>query len=163
MNGRLVYKMADLKKKYPWMLDDSEPCACEECMEMCSRPCWPLPEEAEQMIELGYTDRMMLDWWVGGGELISCDDDYEYRADILILSPACKGNEGRRASGWPDKSCTLQNDLGLCKIHGICKPYEGRISRHDRDSDNAHKKVSVAWNTEYGRSVVERWRDEVDY
>lgn len=141
-----------LMTKYPWLLEDSEPCACETCMKMCNRPCWPLPEEVAELIEKGHANQMMLDYWVGDGE---------NGGDIYIISPASPGHEGRQAPYWPTKGCTMQDSLGLCELHDIGKPYEGRVARHDRDTDE-HRNVSIAWNNEYGRSIVELWKKTVD-
>ena len=143
-----------LTTKYPWLLEESESCACEECMEMCNRPCWPLPEEADRLIDLGYAGKMMLDYWVGDGE---------NGGDIDIISPASPGYAGRLAPFWPTKGCVMQNGLGLCKLHDIGKPYEGRMAHHDKDSGSTHHDVAMTWNTEYGRQVVERWKESVDY
>lgn len=142
----------EMRKKYPWMLKDTRSCTCEKCMSFCLRPCWPLPEEASKLIELGYANRMMLDYWVGDGE---------DGGDINIISPACLGYEGYCAPFWPTGTCTMQDvGSGLCDLHGVCKPYEGRITYHDRVTDQ-HKAVADAWNCDYGREVVERWGEAV--
>ena len=40
-------------------------CACGGCSQMCTRPCWPTPEEARRLIRAGLGDRLMLDYWGG--------------------------------------------------------------------------------------------------
>ena len=150
--------MISLKEKYPWMLADSEPCACQKCIGMCNRPCWPLPEEAAYLIEQGYADRMMNDWWVGGGEASS---DGDYQRDIQIICPANTGNEGQRAPSWPTGTCTMLNAVELCDIHDVCKPHEGRVAHHDSDTGETHRAVAMAWNTDLGRSVVKLWKQAV--
>lgn len=38
-------------------------CSCDSCKAMCERPCWPSPEDAERLIDAGYGDKLMLDFW----------------------------------------------------------------------------------------------------
>lgn len=142
----------EMKKKYSWVLEDTAACACDVCKELCQRPCWPLPEEADKLIELGYARQMMLDYWVGDGE---------YGGDINIISPALIGYGGLCAPFWPGGTCGMQDlSSGLCNLHDVCKPYEGRVAHHARVNDQ-HEAVAGAWNCDYGREVVERWSEAV--
>lgn len=134
-----------------WLIEDSEDCDCDKCRQMCTRSCWPLPEEAERLINLGYASQMMLDWWVA-------------EQDIYIVCPAEKGYEGYSAPSWPEgKGCALQID-GLCSIHDVCKPYEGRISKCDRSVPQGHReRLAKSWDTDFGKSVVAKWKEAVDH
>ena len=138
----------ELSEKYPWLMEDSESCSCYVCQGMCRRSCWPLPEEADRLMDLGYARRMMYDWWVR--------DD----GDIPIIVPALVGCEGERAPSWPLGTCTFLTDDGLCAIHED-KPYEGRVAHHDNAASENHKHVAQAWDTEYGRQVVRRWENVI--
>ena len=44
---------------------------------MCKyRPCWGTPEELEKIIEAGFSNRLMMDYWAGGGKVLdkfSCE------------------------------------------------------------------------------------------
>jgi len=132
---------------YEWLAGDSEECDCDKCRQMCTRPCWPLPEEIEAIINAGFGSRLMLDYWVGG-----------INGDIGIVSPAITGSEGQRAPYWPVGNCTFSKN-GLCELHGVCKPYEGRIAHHSGSPDH-HENVAMAWDTELGNSVVNKWMDD---
>ncbi len=121
-------------------------CSCEECAEMCNRPCWPTPEEASKLIELGYGDALMLDYWSAS-------------PDIYLLCPAEKGREGMTASFIPTGGCVMLKD-GLCALHGICKPLEGRAAHHAKCPDGLHQSVAALWDSDEGRAVVDTWRNE---
>ena len=133
--------------EHEWMIEDSEPCDCSVCKSMCNRPCWPLPEEAETLIDAGYAHCLMRDYWAGSG--------YN-NGDIDIISPATPGHEGQSAPFWPNDGCTFVEENGHCAIHDIGKPYEGRIAHHDHNVSQ-HKEVAMTWNTDKGRTVVKRW------
>ena len=128
-------------------------CNCVECMRCCHyRVCWPTPEEAEKLIELGYTKRLMNDWWVGDGP------DGE---DIQLLCPASSGYEGDYAPSWPaDVKCTFLTEDNLCEIHNSgAKPMEGRLSLHG-EVENLHETVATLWNNPEAQDLVRKWRNE---
>jgi hypothetical protein len=124
-------------------------CVCEICKEMCvRRPCWPSPDEVVKLIEAGYGDRLMLDYW--------CADP-----DINIIAPACIGSERSRAPSFRFTRCTFIGALGLCELHDIgLKPIEGRLTHHDGDLKDLHYDVAMLWESDEGREVVQKWRDE---
>lgn len=128
-------------------------CSCRDCVKMCEdRPCWPIPEEAEKLINAGYADKLMLDYWVGGGP----NDE-----DIHILGPATVGREGRHAPFIPYGRCTLLTDKGLCPLHdkGL-KPFEGRMATcKEQDGIELHEYTAMTWNSNKGREVVARWQE----
>lgn len=143
-------------------MTDWQACSCEDCVAMCkNRPCWPSPEEAKKLIELGYGDRLALDYWVGEGD----DGLGELGETIHIVSPAIVGREGRNAPFWPTGRCTFLTDDNKCELHDICKPMEGRLQIHENSTEQArgiHRDVASLWDTQEGRSVVHlwEWRDE---
>ena len=63
---------------------------CSKGIGYCKRPCWPLPLEASLLIEAGYGDRLMLDFWGRAPE---------QGGNILILCPANPGYESKFAEG----------------------------------------------------------------
>jgi hypothetical protein len=134
----------------------NNPCSCRVCTDMCKRPCWPTPVEAERIIAAGYGAKLMLDWWVGDGP----DGD-----DIMLLCGANPGYEGKKAPGFSclESGCVLQAN-GLCILHEPkLKPAEGRIaSCKSTHKTNLHEMVAMTWNTEKGREVVASWRKEYE-
>lgn len=130
------------------MYKDSESCQCKECQEMCDRPCWPTPSEAKALIEAGYRNRLMMDYWARRG------------GDIEIVSPALKGYEGKYAPFWPSGSCTFFKD-GLCELHNLnLKPMEGRVASCKSKNEGLHEHMMTLWDTNEGREVVRLWKQE---
>lgn len=116
-------------------------CSCETCKSMCDRPCWPTPDEALLLIEKGYGDKLMKDWWVSDN-------------DIYLLCPACAGYEGRNAPAWPNGKCIFFNDG--CYIHNI-KPSEGKIANCKHTPENLHKEIAMLWNNPEAQKIVSNW------
>ncbi len=136
--------MIEINKKY----EETE-CSCKCCIEMCMRPCWPLPEEAEKMIKAGLANKLWLDYW---GD---ADDK------IFIVGPAAVGYEGKDAPFWPIGKCTFLKE-DLCEIHNSgFKPFEGRVSDCKKNLPDLHGDVAQTWNSEKGREVVELWKELV--
>lgn len=129
--------------------EETPPCTCGVCKAMCYRPCWPTPKEARALIEMGYAKRLMLDYWVA-------------EPNIYIVGPAVRGYEGERAPFWPTGGCTFQDESGMCEIHNSgAKPFEARMSSHERDNPDPHKYVAGLWDSDEGRKVMELWRKRV--
>lgn len=127
-------------------------CSCHKCVKMCEdRPCWPTPEEADQLIENGFADKLMLDWWS------ACGPDDE---DIFLLGPAIVGREGQYAPSFPWGRCNLLTENGMCSLHdkGL-KPLEGRLANCKTDQPKLHGFVARKWDCELGRAVVARWKN----
>ena len=128
-------------------------CSCLVCKSMCLRPCWPTPEEAELLIELGYGDRLMKDWlkdwWVAD------------EGNIYVLCPAQRGYEKRQASSWLHPvPCTFQTADGLCELHDKkLKPVEGRAACCT-DGVNLHEAIAKLWDNKKAQALVKKW--EVD-
>lgn len=132
-----------------------EACSCETCQDMCRRrPCWPLPNEARKLIEMGYAKRLMFDWWGTSLE----------EEDIAIISPAIVGREGQQAPFFPYGRCTFLTDEGLCELHDSgAKPAEGRLALCTQSVDDGaslHEEVALAWDSDEGRDVIRLWGKE---
>jgi len=125
-------------------------CACEDCKAMCDRrTCWPLPQEAFLLLEMGYANRLMLDYWTGEEE------------NIDIVCPAIVNYGGQQAPFWPIGRCTFLTSDGMCEIHDIGKPIEGRIARCTQEPPNGfHYRVAKTWNSLEGKRIVSMWRDQ---
>lgn len=137
---------------------DSE-CSCSMCVEMCKHQiCWGTPHEIQRLIELGYMNRLMRDYWVGNfvepePEFLS--KDYY---DVHIICPAEIGEEGGFASSWHGKPCTFLTPDNKCEIH-VQKPTEGRkaICRETNIPFRVHEYVARTWDTPEGRKIVEQF------
>lgn len=130
-------------------------CGCAECVEMCERrACWPTPDEARALIQAGYGDRLMLDWWAGGGH---------DGGDILLLSPGEVGREGNRAGSWPGGRCTFLTADKKCELHDAgLKPLEGRAASCDDDVNAGiplHETVAMTWNNPDAQTLAHEWRE----
>lgn len=143
----------DLPVLYP----DSPACTCSTCVKMCQyRPCWPTPAEAQALIDAGYGDRLMPDYWVGDG----CDG-----GDIHLLCPATEDYLETHQVPWdPDPSpCVLLQD-SRCTLHDLgLKPYEGRAASCDPKNEiDPHWSAASTWNNPEAQALVERWREQYD-
>lgn len=126
-------------------------CDCEECRSMCHRPCWGTPKELKRLIDAGYSDRLMKDYWTeANGERTE------------ILSPALKGHEKQGAPFFPrsEKGCTFWKD-GLCELHDLgLKPSEGRLAHHSTSHDKEctlHDEIHQTWDSDEGRALCATW------
>lgn len=127
------------------MIYEETQCQCDICVSMCNnRPCWPTPKEAEKLIDEGYGNRLMLDYFFGKENSID------------ILSPASKGSEGISAPHLP-QGCTFF-DGRSCELHDKgFKPLEGRVDSCKNDDNSVHEDIVEMWDSDEGRIVVERW------
>src|SRR5579863_7456826 len=123
-------------------------CDCEKCRAMCRKPCWGTPEDISRLIQAGYGDRLMLEYWTG-----ECD-----KKDIEFPAPALKEFEGGTAPFIPksEGGCTFWKD-GLCELHekGL-KPTEARVVDHgelNKDID-VHGLVAQEWNNEEAQKIT---------
>lgn len=128
-------------------------CSCEICKNMCKRPCWGTPEDIKRLIDAGYGDRLMHDYWKNSPE-----------DDQAIICPALKGSEGKFAPFIPksEEGCTFWKD-GLCELHekGL-KPTEGKLAYHDEkvevvDDYNLHEAVAKTWWNYEGQELSVQW------
>lgn len=129
-------------------------CSCEKCQGMCSlsRPCWGTPTDVKKLIENGFANRLMLDYYEG--ELDKKKIPY-----TEILSPALVGSEGKRAPFWPVGRCTFYTVDGKCEIHDI-KPTEGRVVNHEKRYDGLHESLAKSWGKRDGLKVIKQWNKE---
>jgi hypothetical protein len=131
---------------------DSSPvaCACPECVAMCQhRPCWPTPDDVRHLIEAGYADRLMVDWWF----------DRDKNKTIYLLTPAIAGRESGEAPAHPEGQCTFLDTDGLCQIHdnGL-KPTEGQIALcGDRTPEGLHEQIARTWDDAAAQALIDRW------
>lgn len=123
-----------------------------------------MPEEAERLLDAGYANRLMLDWFDRE------DGRHELGEEIHVLCGASPGREQSRAPQRPPfGSCTFLNAEKKCELHALSlKPIEGRVAdcqqRHNSVERSIRRSVIVpAWDTEHGRAIVERWRELVGY
>lgn len=128
-------------------------CSCKLCKSMCSRPCFGTPEDIQGLIDLGYGDRLCLDWHCGLND----------HAKIFIITPALKGSEGKKAPAVPTSvsGCTFLN-YGKCSIHNSGhKPLGPKLAYHAQPSTEYRRSsgdyIAETWNSDKGRALVEKW------
>lgn len=127
-----------------------EACACEECQAMCQRrPCWPTPIDAARLIEAGYADRLMIDWWF----------DRVASKTVFILTPAIAGRESSEAPAQPSGRCTFLDEQNLCQLHALnLKPTEGQLALcQNRTPEGLHEQIGTTWDTVEARELIEQW------
>jgi hypothetical protein len=141
-----------MKSENPLTVLKPTECACEICKSMCQRPCWGTPEDIKRLIDAGYGDRLMHDYWCAVPN------------DTPIICPALKGSEGKFAPFIPssEEGCTFWKD-GLCELHekGL-KPTEGKLAYHEhengeREPYNLHEAVAQTWMNEEAKELVVSW------
>lgn len=132
-------------------------CSCWKCQRMCERPCWGTPEDLQKIIDAGYSNRLMLDWW-------NASEDID--KGFFILAPALKGAEGKAAPFNPKskEGCTFFNN-GLCDLHSLgLKPSEGKLAscnkKHSAKEIGLHEEVARTWENETSQLFAEKWRQE---
>jgi hypothetical protein len=121
-------------------------CMCDVCKNMCKyRPCWPTPDEADDLLNRGLEYYLMEDYW-------------EDESDINIICPAIVGYGGHAAPSWPVGRCVFLSDNDLCILHNNGKPLEGREAIHNYVNRELHGDIAKMWDTPQGRKVVRQWR-----
>ena len=128
-------------------------CTCENCQSMCEAPCWPTPAEHQRLLELGFGDKMMV---------TSREHPTEGRY-IPVICPAKKGRECKD-NMETDTSCVFQNESGLCELHGICKPLEGRLAickidgkRRASEPKDLRDRMAELWDNPEAQKLVRDW------
>lgn len=130
-------------------------CTCETCVNMCKRaPCWPTPEEAQRLIDAGYSPRLMKNYW--------CAED-----NIYVLCPARVGYEGRTAPWFGEidgsERCVFLTGDNLCELHDLgLKPIEGRVATCQGKGPEGCLREDIAklWNTPKGWEVLRKWEND---
>jgi len=122
---------------------------------MCKeRPCWGTPAEVRRMIENGFADKLMLDWY------------YYKKGNVYIIAPAIVGCEKKSSPFWPSGRCALLDDSNKCILHGTdMKPSEAKwASCTDiNDKIDIHLLVANTWKNKEARELVKEWKDRVGY
>lgn len=129
-------------------------CTCSTCKQMCRCPCWPSPEEANKLMKLGYGEFMMLDY-----RDMQDKSDHWYR--VYVICPANDGFEGKDAPWMPSaekKGCVFQDRNGLCELHHVCKPIEGRWADCKGNNHGHRDQVAKMWDNAEGRTTVAAWK-----
>lgn len=128
-------------------------CSCPKCIGMChKRPCWPLPDEAEAIMNAGFGNLLMEDYWVDSPR------------DVPIIAPAVSGSGGLTAPFWVEGECVFLDEHDRCILHNPgLKPIEGRLAHHDEEVQGIswyeiHESIAKTWDTDRGREVVNIWR-----
>jgi hypothetical protein len=125
-------------------------CSCDECKAMCERrPCWPTPDDAQRLIDAGFAERLMLDWWF----------DRAQDKTVHVLTPAIAGREGGQAPAIPSGRCTFLSDDGLCGLHNFgLKPTEGKQALcKERTPAGLHEQIAQTWQSDAGKAVIDAW------
>jgi hypothetical protein len=147
MKSRLVENIL-LTDKFP----PSEPCSCNICTDYCKRPGWWTVQEAENAVDKGFSNRMMLE--------ISPERNFG------VLSPAFKGNEGNYALDlFSSNKCTfLHNDLCELFDSGL-EPLECRFCHHSRKGlgKKCHLAIENDWNSVQGKKLVVKWGNIIGF
>jgi len=128
-------------------LEEKE-CQCEKCIDMCRHiTCWGTPSELNKIIDAGFGNKLMIDWWIASPE------------DIYVLCPANIGFELKQAPYHRDGLCSFFTKDNKCEIHNI-KPVEGKTTTHDFYDSKLRDKISKLWNTPEGKSLIEEWKSK---
>ena len=124
-------------------------CNCNKCIEMCYRPCWGKPEELQKIIDEGFSDKLMLDYWIGQD------------GDLYLLCGALVGYEGKKAPYWPHGKCTFLKE-DRCEIQ-IIKPFEGKMASCNNKITAEEWKsirhgIALEWQSEKGKQILNDWK-----
>jgi hypothetical protein len=131
-------------------------------------PCIGTVDDIEKIIDAGYANNLMLDWWCGGTK-----DSNPFEEDVMYLIPAIVGSEGKQAKFARTGKCSLLID-NKCSLHdkGL-KPIQGRLAcckiervfiEHGEEQDLDERiPVLHTWNTQRGLDLIERWKREVGF
>lgn len=129
-------------------------CSCEHCLAMCHRPCWGTPKQIQKIIDAGFGNKLMIDYYYK-------DDSMSEESTVPILSPALKGLEGDYVSWMPMSSegCTFWHN-NLCQLHdkGL-KPLEGQTAYHEKDPVNSGVRQFIidSWENSEAEAMVAEW------
>lgn len=124
-------------------------CTCNTCKGMCRIPCWGYPQQFKKLIDLGYSDYMAVDYF------IEKDGSYTY----LLCFNQKDNNSKKMSFAKNNGKCIMQDKEGLCKVHYIEKPAEGKNAHHDKSesiltSEQIRELIKDSWNTDFGKRIV---------
>ncbi|QLE46489.1 hypothetical protein FD723_40470 (plasmid) [Nostoc sp. C052] len=144
-----------------------EKITCAGCLHgvmMCqSNPCILTPEEAKNLIDKGFSDRLMIEWWDKDGD--------NNHPEFYFMSCAISGYEGILApelpedpqllDSWTKGKCTFLNQDNLCELHDLnLKPLEGHVACcHKSDAEGLilHHAIAQQWNTPQHQEFVRQY------
>lgn len=150
------------------------PCRCAGCVEMCSRPCYPTPDEAEKLIDHGYAHKLMLKATIndtprvrflcpanpayGGGVLPMTQKVLDrVEADIKEIGYIKAIQRSIMSSG-----CAFQRKDGGCSLHARkLKPIGGVLATCDvwPNAEEVMLAILRLWDTSRGATLIARWRE----
>jgi hypothetical protein len=119
-------------------------CSCQQCQFMCERsPCFPTPEQVEQLINAGYKDKLMASWWA----------DMNNLQVYALVAPIRREIKG----------CIFLNENRLCDLHdkGL-KPLEGSLAMHDMPDHGLREWVAKKWISEKGLQVLKLFTHDTE-
>jgi len=133
-------------------------CKCDICVGFCTRnPGWCTPDEAQIIINKGFGNQLMKDWWVA------------IPNNIFLLCPASIGCENSLAPapsiiellwGFDKGRCTFLTENNLCKIHDF-KPKECLYTHHSLPMNQELREEIVSmWDTDKGKNIVTEWEND---
>lgn len=116
-------------------------CSCSTCASMCKNPCVPTPEEAQELINRGHKDNLIV--WTSY---------YQKLSGIQVVRP-------RQNESSDERGCVYFNRVTRkCLLHDLnLKPLEGRLAHHapSRSEDQTtHEYVCSRWESPLGRELV---------
>lgn len=121
---------------------------------MCKIPCWPSPAEAKKLIKLGYGHKLMVEEREHPADI---KKEYIDRRFIPVLCPAKPGLEGKSDDYGDKKGCVFQ-EKGLCQLHTICKPVEGRLAIcKGREPVDLRNRVALLWDNKKAKALIRKW------
>lgn len=128
-------------------------CSCQTCQNMCREvPCWGTPQEIASLIRLGYGHRLML----------HKRRHPRQNREIWVICPALRGREGKTCSYYTKSSgCNFQTANGLCSLHNICKPIEGRLAMcRGPEPINLRDQVLLTWDSDEAKNLIVEWKKQ---
>lgn len=155
---------------------------CSSGIGMCYHtPCMGTPEDMEKLLDAGYANDIMMDWWLGASTLknhemakkmnFEVPIENPFSEDVIYLAPAIKGYGGGKTPLGKKGTCGFLKD-NLCSLHdkGL-KPLQGKIAccsikrvfKGESEDLDERLYLLYAWNTEKGRQVVDRWKKLVNF
>jgi len=133
--------------------------SCEKGVQMCKTyPCFVTFQEAKKLIDLGFQDKLMLDWW----------ENDDLQIDFYLLSCANTGLEKTLATQSREGQCTFLTQDNKCQIHNICKPIEGQSAcckKSNKSARSLHDSVARTWDNPEAQQLIKtlakEWNLEV--
>lgn len=129
-------------------------CNCEKCINMCynNKPCWGLPEEIEKIIKFGFSDKLMLVYYLN-----------KNLKPVQILTPALIGYESKIAPVIQKGRCTFLDSRKECILHKYeLKPLEGRVaSCKNEQCTNLRDDLAFLWDNEKSKDIIKKWKKNI--